>query len=94
MRHLLTSTAILLWAGAAMAQDAALLLGTERYETLGRLSRGTEILGAAEPLRRGAMQVRFRVRVMRLATHTHTRICADACAVAPRSAWRRAAAWR
>jgi hypothetical protein len=49
---------------------------------------------AAEPLRRGAMQVRFRVRVMRLATHTHTRICADACAVAPRSAWRRAAAWR
>ncbi|WP_341212489.1 peptidoglycan-binding domain-containing protein [uncultured Limimaricola sp.] len=51
MRHLLTSTAMLLWAGAAMAQDAALLLGTERYETLGRLSRGTEILGAAEPLR-------------------------------------------
>ena len=37
--------------GAALAQDAALLLGTERYETLGRLSRGTEILGAAEPLR-------------------------------------------
>lgn len=51
MRQLLTSTAILLWAGAAMAQDAALLLGNERYETLGRLPRGTEILQAEEPLR-------------------------------------------
>ena len=51
MRHLLTSTALIFWAGAALAQDAALLLGTERYETLGRLLRGTEILEAADELR-------------------------------------------
>ena len=51
MRHLLTSTALMFWAGAALAQDAALLLGTERYETLGRLSRGTEIIEAADELR-------------------------------------------
>ncbi|MBB3711557.1 peptidoglycan hydrolase-like protein with peptidoglycan-binding domain [Limimaricola variabilis] len=51
MRRLLTSTALILWAGAGWAQDAALLLGTERYETLGRMSRGTEMLEAGEALR-------------------------------------------
>ncbi|WPY93473.1 peptidoglycan-binding domain-containing protein [Limimaricola variabilis] len=51
MRRLLTSTALILWAGAGWAQDAALLLGTERYETLGRMPRGTEMLEAGEALR-------------------------------------------
>ncbi|MGR3463422.1 peptidoglycan-binding domain-containing protein [Limimaricola sp.] len=57
MRHLLTSTALIFWAGAALAQDAALLLGTERYETLGRLSRGTEILDAADGLQELGFEV-------------------------------------
>ncbi|SDE71450.1 peptidoglycan-binding domain-containing protein [Limimaricola pyoseonensis] len=50
MRHLLTSTAIALLAGAAAAEDAALLLGNERYETLGRVARGAQILDAADEL--------------------------------------------
>ncbi len=57
MRHLLMSTAIALLGGAALAEDAALLLGTERYETLGRLSQGAEILDAAAALRELGFEV-------------------------------------
>ena len=51
MRRLLTGTALaLMAASAAWAEDRALILGVERYETLGRLVRGAEPVEAAEAL--------------------------------------------
>lgn len=46
MRRLMLTTALALIAGATLAQDAALVLGNERYENLGRLSRGADITAA------------------------------------------------
>ncbi|MBU2992095.1 peptidoglycan-binding domain-containing protein [Octadecabacter sp. 1_MG-2023] len=49
MRHLLLTTALLMplpvW-----AQDAALVLGTERYEQLDRVNRADDVLGATDRL--------------------------------------------
>ena len=50
MRHLLTGTALALVASAALAEDRALILGTERYEALGRLVRGAEPVAAGPAL--------------------------------------------
>lgn len=53
MRHLMLTSALALGAGLsqpALAQDAALLLGTERYEVLGRVSRGAAVTQAEEAL--------------------------------------------
>lgn len=44
-------------AGMAQAQDAALVLGTERYEQLGRLARGAEVVDAAKALERFGFEV-------------------------------------
>lgn len=43
MRQLLYSTALALIGQAALAEDIALVLGTERYEVLDRLSRAAEV---------------------------------------------------
>ncbi len=45
-----TALALVLGGPAAMAQDVALVLGNDRYETIDRFSRGTEIVTAAEEL--------------------------------------------
>jgi peptidoglycan hydrolase-like protein with peptidoglycan-binding domain len=50
MRRLLSATALALVASTGWADDAALVLGIERYEELGRLVRGAEALDAAPAL--------------------------------------------
>ena len=45
-----TALALVLGGPAAMAEDVALVLGNDRYETIDRFSRGTEIVTAAEEL--------------------------------------------
>lgn len=50
MRKLLLGTAFGLWASVGLAEDVALVLGTERYDDLGRLSRGDEPAAATERL--------------------------------------------
>jgi len=49
LRRLLLSTAIMLPL-PALAQDAALLLGNERYEQLNRVNRADDVLGAVDRL--------------------------------------------
>ena len=49
LRKLLLSTALVL-PFPAMAQDAALILGNERYEQLDRVSRADDVLGAVDRL--------------------------------------------
>jgi len=46
MRHLILSTALALIPGLALADSLALVLGNERYEQLGRLSRGADVVRA------------------------------------------------
>ncbi len=53
MRHLMLSSALALLAGlplTAQADDAALILGTERYEALGRLPRAANVTAAERGL--------------------------------------------
>ncbi len=53
MRHLMLTSALALGAGLAqpaLAEDAALIFGTERYEVLGRVSRGAAVTRADEGL--------------------------------------------
>ncbi|SMY09015.1 peptidoglycan-binding protein [Flavimaricola marinus] len=50
MRHFISATAIAMLASASWAEDAALVLGIERYEELGRLVRGAEPVDAASSL--------------------------------------------
>ena len=50
MRHLLITTILAALPLGAMAEDAALVLGVERYERLGRLSRGDDVVVAAQGL--------------------------------------------
>lgn len=50
MRYPLLTSVFALVAGAAAAQDAALILGTDRYERLGRVSRGADVVMAQEAL--------------------------------------------
>jgi peptidoglycan hydrolase-like protein with peptidoglycan-binding domain len=52
MHRFLMTTALALVMGtpAAMAEDVALVLGTDRYESIDRFARGTEIVTAAEGL--------------------------------------------
>ena len=50
MHKLLLTTALAAWAGMAGAQDLALVLGTERYDTLRNLPRGDEPVAEAEHL--------------------------------------------
>lgn len=45
-----TALALVLGGPAAMAEDVALVLGNDRYESIDRFSRGTEIVTAAEEL--------------------------------------------
>ncbi len=52
MRHLMMSSAIALLGLPAFADDAALMLGAERYETLGRLRGGSDIIDAADGLKK------------------------------------------
>lgn len=50
MRHLLITTILAALPLGALAEDAALVLGMERYEQLGRLSRGDDVVAAAQGL--------------------------------------------
>ncbi|PHQ81828.1 MAG: hypothetical protein COB65_09820 [Thalassobium sp.] len=50
MRHLMITTILAALPLGAMAEDAALVLGVERYERLGRLSRGDDVVVAAQGL--------------------------------------------
>lgn len=50
MRHLLITTILAALPLGALAEDAALVLGMERYEQLGRLSRGDDVVAAAQRL--------------------------------------------
>lgn len=51
MRHLMLTTALAMLAPiAATAEDAALILGTERYERLGRTVRATDVISAIQSL--------------------------------------------
>ena len=50
MRYLLITTILATMPLGAIAEDAALVLGVERYEQLGRLSRGDDIVSAATGL--------------------------------------------
>ena len=52
-----TILALLLTTMAAAADDVALLAGTDRYDTLDRLPRGTEVTDAAEPLATAGFEV-------------------------------------
>lgn len=49
-RFLMSSALVSAFAGVALAEDAALLLGNDSYDRLGRVSRGAEILGAISAL--------------------------------------------
>ena len=50
MRRILLTTALTLFSSIAGADDTALLLGTERYEVLGRLPGAADLTGAAAGL--------------------------------------------
>ncbi|WP_377509263.1 peptidoglycan-binding domain-containing protein [Octadecabacter sp. R77987] len=50
MRHLMITTILAALPLGALAEDAALVLGMERYEQLGRLSRGDDVVAAAQGL--------------------------------------------
>ena len=52
MRAIWMGAVLALLGGTAAADDAALVLGTERYEQLGRLARGAEPAGAVAGLER------------------------------------------
>ncbi|AEM41737.1 peptidoglycan-binding domain-containing protein [Ketogulonicigenium vulgare] len=61
MRHkIYLALATMLLPGAALANDAALLLGVERYETLGRVARGADVANAND----GLTALGFRVAVL------------------------------
>lgn len=51
MYKLMLAPALALFAQSALAQDAALILGNESYDQLGRLSRGSAPVAAGEALR-------------------------------------------
>lgn len=51
MRRILLTTVFALSTTSVLADDAALILGTERYEVLGRLSGGAAVIDATEPLK-------------------------------------------
>ncbi|MCO4847152.1 MAG: peptidoglycan-binding protein [Yoonia sp.] len=57
MRRLLLSTALSLIAAPVFAEDAALLLGMDRYLTLDRFSGGTDITDTADDLRNAGYTV-------------------------------------
>lgn len=64
MRHFMLTCALMLGAGLAQAvraDDAALILGNERYEVLGRVTRGAEVTGAE----RGLVALGFDVTALR-----------------------------
>jgi len=50
MRHAIIAGLLAVWPLAGLAEDAALVLGTERYEQLGRVPRADEVVDAAEAL--------------------------------------------
>ena len=48
MRHLILTTALALIPGLALADSLALVLGVERYEQLGRVTRGADVVRASD----------------------------------------------
>ncbi len=57
MRRYLLGTALLLLPTCLLAEDAALVFGTDRYERLGRISRGADVVDAASGLEGLGFQV-------------------------------------
>lgn len=57
MRKLILSAALAAMALPAVADDAALLIGVERYQELRRVSNGRDVLNSAEDLREAGYQV-------------------------------------
>ncbi len=51
MRHLINAVTLAIIATPVVADDAALLIGAERYENLSRIASGADTLGAADTLR-------------------------------------------
>ena len=63
MRQALISLVMVFWAGAAVAEDPALILGTDTYAEIGQLPNGTEPVAAADSLRELGFTVFHRTNV-------------------------------